>query len=552
MEASPSERVTAPDRPGPADAGTARAARRWWQPQPHVAAGLWSFLAFAAVLLIRNAYLFSTKIYENQDYAANTIAVLQAKHFQLLLGNYSKELFYHPGPAFLYVMAAGESLFHDALHLVPTPWNGQLLAILLLNAALLGIAVAVIARHAGSTRVALVCAVLVLLLIAVHPLTVSSEWFPYLYFAPAFLMLVAAASVATGETFALPLLALAAWLCIHGQAEFLLFAPVIVIVALVGHFWTRRKNQERFFGAAWHWIGAAIVSVLFALPIAIYTAQHWPGEFGQYLAYRRNVASNGIHHTLITSISYTMRFWWPGKPSTAYGGFPGAVIALVLVGAAVLLARRCPVPGLRRFLLWSVAMAGVMTVVFVYFAQTAISDGDIKHQSYLGYFTWAAPLIVVLVVAAGAVVHLRDQRTTVVTLVGALVAAAAVAAVVPQYQDDRFDPPAKYLGVPQLPQLVQTMATESHGRSIVVRIPQGAWFDAVGVVAYSDRTGRRACVTGQAKWGILFRAQSVCTPAQVQTGVTFWFYNPQRSQVPPGQVLVARLPDALVTRQLPT
>jgi hypothetical protein len=129
--------------------------------------------------------------------------------------------------------------------------------------------------------------------------------------------------------------------------------------------------------------------------------------------------------------------------------------------------------------------------------------------------------------------------------------AAVAATVVPQYQDDRFDPPARYMGVPQLPQLVQTMAEESHGQSIVVRIPQGAWFDAVGVVAYSDRTGRRACVTGQAKWGILFRAQSVCTPSQVQTGVTFWFYNPQRTQVPPGQVLVARLPEALITRQLP-
>ena len=277
MEVSPQDGVTAPERPGPATAVPAPAAQRWWQRRLHVAVGLWSFLVLSAVLLVRNAYLFSTKIFENQDYAANTIAVLQAKHFQLLLGNYSKENFYHPGPAFLYVMAAGESVFHDALHLVPTPWNGQLLAILLLNAALLAAALAVIARHAGSTVVTLACAVLMLLFVAVHPLSVNSPWFPYLYFAPALLMLVSAASVATGETFAVPILALSAGLCIHGQAEFLLFAPVIVIVALAGHFWTRRKNQARTFGTAWHWIGAAVVSALFALPIAIYTVQHWPG-----------------------------------------------------------------------------------------------------------------------------------------------------------------------------------------------------------------------------------------------------------------------------------
>jgi hypothetical protein len=552
VEASPQDRVTAPEWPGPATAVTAPAARRWWRGRPHLAVGLLSFLVFTTVLLVRNAYLFSAKIYENQDYAANTIAVFQAKHFQLLLGNYSKENFYHPGPAFLYVMAAGESLFHDALHLVPTPWNGQLVAILVLNAALMAIALAVIARHANSTPVTLACAALMLLFVALHPLTVNSPWFPYLYFAPALLMLVSAASVATGETFALPALALSAWLCIHGQAEFLLFAPIIVIVALAGHLWTRRKNQARMFGVPWHWIGAAAVSALFALPIAIYTVQHWPGEFGQYLAYRRNVAHGGIHHTLITSISYTMRFWWPGKPTTPHSDVPGTAIALVLAAAAVLLAVRCQVPVLRRFLLWSVAMAGVVTVVFVYYAQTSISDGDVKDQVYLGYFTWAAPLIVVLVVAAGAVVHLRDRRAVVLPLVAAVAAAAVVATVVPQTQDDHLDPPAKYLGVSQLPQLVRTMAAAADGRSIVIRIHQGAWFDAAGVVAYGDRTGRRACVTGPAKWAVLFRQQSVCTPAELQNGVTFWFYLPKRTAAPPGQVVVARLPEALVTRVVPS
>jgi len=551
VEASPQDRVTAPVRPGPATSAEAPVARRWWHGRLHAAVGLWSFLGFTAVLLVRNAYLFSTKIYENQDYAANTIAVLQAKHFQLLLGNYSKENFYHPGPAFLYVMAAGESLFHDALHLVPTPWNGQFLAILLLNAALAAAALAVVARHTGSIKVTLVCAALVLFFFALHPLMVNSPWFPYLYCAPALLMLVSAAAVATGETFALPVLALSAWLCIHGQAEFLVFAPLIVIVALAGHFWTRRKSQTRLFGTAWHWIGAAVVSVLFALPISIYTAQHWPGEFGQYLAYRRHVGKNGIHHNLIASVSYTMRFWWPGRPSTVYAAFPGAVIALVLAVAAVTLAIRCPVPGLRRFLLWSLAMAGVMTLIFVYYAQTAISDSNITHQSYLGYFTWAAPLIVVLVIAAGAVVHLREGRTVVLPLIAAVAAGAVAATVVPQRQDDHFDPPAKYLGVPQLPQLVRTMSAESGGRPIVIRINEGAWFDAVGVVAYGDRIGRRACVVGPARWGVLFRAQSVCSPAELQTGTTFWFYNLDQ-HVARGQVVVARLPEALVTRQLPT
>src|SRR5258708_30939679 len=105
------------------------------------AAGRWvwvgTFAVLAGLLLIRSSFLFTTRLYETADEADNSILVIQAQHFTLLHGNYSREGFFHPGPAYLYVMAAGQWLFHDATHLVPTPWNGQLIAILLLNSALL-------------------------------------------------------------------------------------------------------------------------------------------------------------------------------------------------------------------------------------------------------------------------------------------------------------------------------------------------------------------------------------------------------------------------------
>ena len=497
-----------------------------------------------AVLLVRNAYLFTTKIYENQDFAANTIAVLQAKHLQLLTGNYSKEHFYHPGPAFLYVMAAGEALFHDALHVVPTPWNGQLLAILLLNAALIGATLAVLARHAGSVRVALACLLIVLLFVALHPLTVNSAWMPYVYFTPALLLLVSGASVATGQTTALPLLALSAWLCIHGQAEFLLFAPAIALLSLAGLAAAHRHDLRGMFrGAAWHWWAAAVVSALFALPIVVYTARHWPGQFGLYLKYREKVSADHlIHHTLSFSIDYALRYWWPGTPTTT-ADIGGRYVAGALAILALLLALRCPIPGLRRFLLWSLAMAGLMTVLFIYYAQTAIDDRDIA-QAYLGYFYWAAPLVVLLVATAGAAVYLHSRRAAILALTGAVAAAAVVATVVPQHQDNRDDPPAKYLGVPQLPSLVHTLAAAADGRPIVVRIVSGDWFDAVGVIAYADRTGVRSCVAGKAKWAILFRSQSVCTSSEIQSGLAVWF----SSSIPRGQVVVARLPNVVVTR----
>ncbi len=558
MEVSPADQVATPEQHG----GTVTAAKltgRHWlgvlagsQPGADrrfpAAVGVGSFLVLAAVLLARNAYLFTTKIYENEDFAANSIAVLQAKHFHLLTGNYSKDRFYHPGPAFLYIMAGGESLFHDALHVVPTPWNGQLLAILLLNAVLIAASLALLAAYAGSRRVALACLLVVVVFVAVHPLAVNSGWMPYAYFAPTLLLLVSGASVATGRTTALPLLALSACLCIHGQAEFLVFAPATVLLSLAGLVAAHRHDLRGMFrGTAWHWAGAAAVSAVFALPIALYTGRHWPGEFGLYLKYRQNVSAHHlIHHSLSSSVGYTLRFWWPGIPAPA-ADIGGCVVAGALVTVALLLALRCPVPSLRRFLLWSLAMAGLMTVLFVYYAQTAIGDNEIK-QTYVGYFYWAVPLLVLMGAEAGAAVYLPRRRAAAVALAVTAAAAAVVATVVPQHQDNRNDPQAKYLGVPQLPQLVHTLATVENGLlPIVLRINDGAWFDAVGVVAYADRTGVRSCVVGSKQWGVLFRSQSICTPSEIQTGVPFWF-SPGGQPVVKGQVAVARLPQTLVTR----
>src|ERR1700728_4283784 len=107
------------------------------------------FALVLVVLLVRNAFLFSTPEYENADMGADSILIEQARRFSLLVGNYSREHFNHPGPAFLYVQAWGESLFYDALHVVPTPWNGQLIALYGLNALF---AASVVAVGYGWTR----------------------------------------------------------------------------------------------------------------------------------------------------------------------------------------------------------------------------------------------------------------------------------------------------------------------------------------------------------------------------------------------------------------
>src|ERR1700735_4386488 len=92
------------------------------------------FALLLAVLLVRNAFLFSAPEYEDADMAANSILIEQARRFTLLVGHYSRYRFNHPGPAFLYVQGWGESLFYDAPHVVPTARNGQLIGLYALNA----------------------------------------------------------------------------------------------------------------------------------------------------------------------------------------------------------------------------------------------------------------------------------------------------------------------------------------------------------------------------------------------------------------------------------
>ena len=182
-------------------------------------------------------------------------------------------------------------------------------------------------------------------------------------------------------------------------------------------------------------------------------------------------------------------------------------------------------------------MAGLMTVLFVYFAWTSMTDKDITNQAYLGYFYWAAPLVVALVAVAGAVVYLDGRRTVWLALAAAVAAGGAViATVAPQHRDNPDDPPAHYLGVPQIPQVVGAMATAAAGLPMLITIDHNDWMDATGVVAYADRAGLRSCVIGS-DWSIMFRAQSMCTPRDLRAGVSFTFTLPSRRKPRPGSVV---------------
>src|SRR5581483_7657858 len=209
--------------------------------RPWTAAAV-SAAALVAVLCVRNRFLFTTRLYEDADMGANSILVEQARHFRLLVGNYSRDHFHHPGPAYLYVKAAGESLLWAWLHVVPSAWTGQLLAVYALNAMFVALAVGAVCGWTGSLRGAAACFAAVVALASAHPAVLSSDWMPYLYVVTYTAFLVAAASVAAGAVRDLWIMALTGWFLIHGHVCFLFFVPVICLAVSAAVLWPRRRR----------------------------------------------------------------------------------------------------------------------------------------------------------------------------------------------------------------------------------------------------------------------------------------------------------------------
>ena len=122
---------------------------------------------------------------ETGDSAANSLLVQDAKSLVLLTGNYSRVGFNHPGPALLYMLAFGEWAFHDVLHVAPSPYGGQLIALALCNAGWIVAGFGVLRRIAGSaSSAALMGSVFLVAATDSNAGMLASAWFPHLYILP--------------------------------------------------------------------------------------------------------------------------------------------------------------------------------------------------------------------------------------------------------------------------------------------------------------------------------------------------------------------------------
>jgi hypothetical protein len=463
-----------------------------------LAGGIAFLLTFAA-LLSQSGYLFSRSIYDDGDFAANSILADVAEHGRLLVGNYSRVGFHHPGPFLLYVAAAGQTIFHQWLHLVPADYNGELLAWMLLNAVMVGLAVRTIHRLTDSLPIVAVTLFVILAWSGEHAV-MTSAWFPYLYYPPFLLLGVSAAALLAGDLRSLPVFVFAGGVLVHGHVSFILFVGVTTVVLLVlwclGH---RRTWRDEVAASRGPIVASGVLFLLFLLPIVLDLLLHWPGQWKLY--YNYELHSSGSH-SLGAAVDYDRQFW--------AGGFFGWLLVAAALVCAVALVNSDPDRRRARFVRSLLVIAALLAVIFLYYTMHGV---DILSFSYIGIFSTAIPCLVVL---AGTIAifgrlqdraNLRGARTIAVL---ALVAIVPLPAFISGYHNS-------YRGAAYGPAMVAAVrdAPARGGRTVSIQFPFiTGWPFVAGLVEQAHRAGFRVCLEN-ATWSWVFTAKYICAPGEV-------------------------------------
>ncbi len=270
----------------------------------HRTAWLAGLVLLFGLVVFLSGHLFHSPITPFGDEASNSLGVFDAKHFTLLLGNFSRWHFHHPGPAYFYFLAGGEFLFHDWLRLTPVAFNAQILASILMSFLFAGGALAIFRRHFRSKAFpALAALTLALVACAVNhslpDLALVTIWPPgwmltnFLFFA------AAAMAVGAGDFAMLPALAVGGALLAQSHASQGPFVAVISFGACAAGFrrqtvagtWRElaRQNRTRLI------VSAALVAVV-AAPIALEIWLHDPDN------------ADAIHHYVWASRGHLNTF----------------------------------------------------------------------------------------------------------------------------------------------------------------------------------------------------------------------------------------------------
>lgn len=479
---------------------TRRRSRSWLVPAAVAVVAL-------GVLVAHNGWLLTEPAYADADYAANEVLIDDAKDLSLFVGHYSRLGFNHPGPAYLYVQAAGEVLLFDVVELVPARYNAQLLTMFALNAALLGAVAWLLLIGTRNLPAALTVVALAAFILVSETggpgqpdrLLVSS-WMPAL-FAPTFLLfMVSGASLLVGRHRSCWLFVLAGGLLLHGHVSLVAVAGPVALLVMTWCLIQHRHGKVPFPAERRDLAAAALLAALFAIPVAIQLFLHWPGEWDDY---RRAAQENASRIAARDALTYVGSWWAPR------GTVPPLLAFVVLVLAAVIGIATRPPGGVRRTAVGLLAMAALVIPFFTYYAFNGIDDVGAR---YLGYFFLAVPTTVVAVIVLTVADALRrcDDAALRAVPVLAFIVALALAATTPRLANG-------YRGDSRIPAAVRDLSQDTRrgGRPVALLIDARSWGPAIGVLSHAVNHGLPMCIEDPS-WRFAVTDEEICPtqPAQ--------------------------------------
>jgi len=168
------------------------------------------------------------------DFASNDMLVVEAKKLSLLHGHYSRAGVYHPGPFYMYWMAACELLLHDHLALFSSPAAIQHFAATLLMALAFGSFAFLTTKLSGNVLAGLAAtAALFGLVFLSTGNVITAPWPPHMLVASSVFTVSGSAGLLLRGWRWLPLLCLGALQLLHGHAIFAGLLPLIVLPSLL-------------------------------------------------------------------------------------------------------------------------------------------------------------------------------------------------------------------------------------------------------------------------------------------------------------------------------
>jgi hypothetical protein len=404
-------------------------------------------LVLATLIAANSAnYFFKHPMYETDDAASGSLAVDQAKHFAQLYGPYSRWGFYHPGPAFFYVQALGETLFFDTLEIVPAPFNAQSLVCTVVEAGFFiavlqvfcqwlprrgrwwffPLAIALATLHFGDPFTA-------------HPDAMRScfafqtTWSAHIVVLVFLSLLAASASVAAGRGEELPLLVLAGGCLVHehvAQPMFVLPCALLAYAGLIGWYARAEDDPATPPGPLWHralipWqrqrrshLVAGGILAIFLLPLAVDLTRGSQSNLAAILHHLRTY--HGEHKPWLQSLLYFLQFgayssYVPGDDK--FGAYNAPGMRRYLWAHAPVLAAWAAAYGLaawalaRQLLAWQRKRAGDPTgrflawaAIYLFLATVltlkwgVIQDGEMYY--YNAWFNFSIYFFALLIAAA--------------------------------------------------------------------------------------------------------------------------------------------------------